>query len=128
MFVMRSTYDKLMGDNISLMSEKTMLEVEVVGLRGEHVTVLQKYTDLLRENIDVKSELSNLRSRWNDLIGRINDKGGEEFLDGELPGPEFTEREIRTLISLCHPDKHSGKKSATDITAKLLDMKGRAGC
>lgn len=36
----------------------------------------------------------------------------------------FTKDEIRTLIRLCHPDRHGGSASATDMTAKLLSLRG----
>lgn len=36
---------------------------------------------------------------------------------------QFTDSEIKSLISLCHPDKHNGKASATNITQKLLKMR-----
>lgn len=35
----------------------------------------------------------------------------------------FTKDEIRTLIQLCHPDKHGGKESAVTITQKLLKLR-----
>lgn len=37
----------------------------------------------------------------------------------------FSEEEIKTLIRLCHPDKHQGKQSAVSITQKLLGMRGK---
>ena len=36
---------------------------------------------------------------------------------------QFTEKEIKQLISLCHPDKHGNSKSSSEITKKLLDMR-----
>jgi hypothetical protein len=34
------------------------------------------------------------------------------------------EEELKTLIYLCHPDKHGGKEVATRMTQMLLDMRG----
>lgn len=36
---------------------------------------------------------------------------------------QFTEDEIKTLITLCHPDKHGGKDSAHRMTQKLLQLR-----
>ena len=38
---------------------------------------------------------------------------------------EFSDAEIKSLISLCHPDKHGGREVANEITKKLLAIKGR---
>lgn len=51
------------------------------------------------------------------------------ILQAELNGArqgsagQFDDKEIKTLISLCHPDKHGGKESAVSITQKLLKMR-----
>ncbi len=87
-----------------------------------------RYDKLLAEKCEYQVAYAHIIARWNILIDKINAKGGEEFLESEPANSAFSNEEIKTLINLCHPDKHSGKKSATDITAKLLDMKGRAGC
>lgn len=41
------------------------------------------------------------------------------------PSPKvpFSKDELRTLIQLCHPDKHGGKKTASDITQKLIKLR-----
>jgi hypothetical protein len=36
----------------------------------------------------------------------------------------ISEEELKTLIYLCHPDKHNGQGAATEMTKKLLDMRG----
>lgn len=43
----------------------------------------------------------------------------------ELKGKSqvFTPDEIKTLITLCHPDKHGGKDSAHRMTQKLLQLR-----
>jgi hypothetical protein len=35
----------------------------------------------------------------------------------------FDDKEIKTLLSLCHPDKHDGKESAVRMTQKLLELR-----
>lgn len=62
-----------------------------------------------------------LLDQWNILIEKINARGGTTFL--ETGNGVFTQDEINTLINLCHPDKHGGKKSATDMTQKLLSLR-----
>ncbi|TNF65660.1 hypothetical protein FBF48_10335 [Streptococcus salivarius] len=38
---------------------------------------------------------------------------------------QFSPEEIDRLIRLCHPDKHGNSESATVMTQKLLDIRGR---
>lgn len=40
------------------------------------------------------------------------------------PEPEFETDLLKRLLHLCHPDKHGGSKMATEVTAKLLKMRG----
>lgn len=63
----------------------------------------------------------SLQARWNALVGRINEKGGEGFLEGE--SAQLTQAEIRQLLQLCHPDKHDGKQLAVDMTHRLLQLR-----
>jgi hypothetical protein len=78
----------------------------------------------IRDIIDMYKELQD---KWNTLVRRINEKGGEDFLErGVLPEdlpPQFTQEEIRRLILLCHPDKHDGKIIAVEMTQKLIRMR-----
>lgn len=66
-----------------------------------------------------------LLARWNRVADQINAKGGQQFLDhGSLAqNNPFSQEDIRRLISLCHPDKHDGKKIAVEMTQKLLSLK-----
>lgn len=67
----------------------------------------------------------DLANKWSDLVDLINSKGGQNFLDNAVlnPKPQFSQEEIRKLISLCHPDKHDGKQMAVEMTQKLLQLK-----
>ena len=82
----------------------------------------------LQEHIAVRKYMQLLQD-YNALVGRINRLGGEEFLrkaripGAHAPNGQFSKAEIKSLISLCHPDKHQGKDSAVRITQKLLRMK-----
>ncbi|PHR58762.1 MAG: hypothetical protein COA47_10170 [Robiginitomaculum sp.] len=62
---------------------------------------------------------NDLLGNWNVLIKRINAKGGEDFMQST----PFTPEEINQLITLCHPDKHDGKKLAVEMTQKLLERR-----
>lgn len=77
--------------------------------QSEYLLLLQQHTALVQE--------------WNHLVGQINARGGEAFLQGSQN--PFSMSEIRTLIKLCHPDKHAGNSEAEEITRKLLDLRGR---
>lgn len=75
-----------------------------------------------------KRKFYDVLDEYNELIRRINKLGGESFLrTGEVerdkPAQQFTDEEIKVLISLCHPDRHGGKESATRMTTKLLQMR-----
>ena len=74
------------------------------------------------ENLDMEWRVKYLvlLNKYNTLIDRINEKGGESFLNQE---PNFNYEEIKTLISLCHPDRHQGKEAANKITQRLIDIK-----
>ena len=67
----------------------------------------------------------DLTKEWNDIVDLINSKGGQNFLDNAVlnPKPQFSQEEIRKLISLCHPDKHDGRQIAVEMTQKLLQLK-----
>jgi hypothetical protein len=64
-------------------------------------------------------------NRWNALVARINKLGSEKFLKHAsiAPPQQLDAEDVRRLIMLCHPDKHDGKQSATEMTQKLLRLK-----
>lgn len=73
-----------------------------------------------------KARFYAMQSEWNSLVKRINALGGEAFLArGERKSAQFDADEITKLINLCHPDKHDGKPMATEMTQKLLKLKGK---
>ena len=69
---------------------------------------------------DLELRYYELSSEWNLLIHKINEMGGQDFLNG---GAQFDQSEIKKLITLCHPDKHSGKAVATEMTQRLLELR-----
>ena len=108
MFVLSSKYKKLNIDLIEMKSDYYMLQ--------------ENHDRLIREK-------NRLAVDWNNLIRKVNNKGGEAFLDGDLKpsndGIKLNEVDIKRLLSLCHPDKHGGKKLAVDMTQKLLEMRNK---
>lgn len=66
---------------------------------------------------------------YNALVQRINDLGGEAFLKhAKIPNSDvsgFSEEDIRSMIYLCHPDKHNNSSSATRITQMLIVLRDK---
>lgn len=87
-------------------------------LESTYKRLQERYRTLDRYN-------DQLLERWNQVVRKINAKGGDDFLEnGTLaPANPFSQEDIRRLISLCHPDKHDGKKIAVEMTQKLLSLK-----
>jgi hypothetical protein len=69
---------------------------------------------------DLELRYYELGRKWNLLVTRINEMGGQKFLDGEA---QLDQSEIKKLITLCHPDKHNGKDVATEMTQRLLELR-----
>lgn len=89
----------------------------------KHNALLAEAAKLRLQLLDKQLQYKALVDKWNELITDINEKGGQAFLDGEVTNSEFSQEEIKTLIQLCHPDKHAGKESAKNITQKLLTLR-----
>lgn len=104
MIVRQSTYDKARR-------QRDEAESSLFVLQLKYSALADKYTELIAE--------------WNALVKKINARGGQEFLEGNVESkPQFTEEEIKKLLQLCHPDKHGGKQMAVDMTTKLLQLRG----
>lgn len=85
------------------------LKAKIRVLDIAHISLTSKHNQLLRE--------------WNALVNLINSKGGAEFLNATPNTSGFTRAEIKSLIYLCHPDKHQQKPAAVTMTQKLLSMR-----
>lgn len=69
-----------------------------------------------------KARYEQLLNEYNKLVKRINEKGGEQFLQHaaiQPTGIQLSKEDLKSLIQLCHPDKHGGKESAVEMTKKL---------
>jgi hypothetical protein len=99
MFMFTSTHEAQVNE----------LKAKIRVIDIEYTYIISKHNKLLRE--------------WNALIKLINSKGGQDFLDSTPNTSGFTQAEIKSLIYLCHPDKHQQKPSAIAMTQKLLSMR-----
>lgn len=106
--------------------------MDLFGKEREQLKKRISHLEILNSQLEeFRRRYNKLVPKWNSLVQKINAKGGEQFLEyGELndfqkPTPQqFTKDEISALIRLCHPDKHGGSKTSTEITVKLLEMRG----
>ncbi len=88
------------------------MKLQYLVAQAAYQLALTKYNDLL--------------TKWNDLVETLNSKGGEKFLEEAKirHAHPLSAEEVKKLISLCHPDKHDGSHVATEMTQRLLDIRG----
>ena len=89
-------------------------------LKSKYTREKSKYEQEKGWKAAYKAIYLDLKRDWNNLIEELNSKGGQEFLDKAVL---FSDKEINTLIRLCHPDKHNQSTASNDITAKLLKIR-----
>lgn len=115
MFVTSRTHEKLRHELNGTLKELIASRLETQEANNRTFSVLKQFNEL--------------QAKWNDVIERINEKGGEAFLNhGELygfakPSKQFTDDELRSLLQLVHPDKHGGKQSAVNMTQKINQLR-----
>jgi hypothetical protein len=88
--------------------------------------LVARFNRLIDEKNQLISAHSKLIAQWNHVVEDINTGKWIRPWDAARPliqTPQFTPSELKTLIQLCHPDKHDGKKSAVEITQKLLTLR-----
>lgn len=89
--------------------------------------VLKSTLDLVEEELsDIEDKLlfktiayNNLQNKWNDLVDLINEKGGKPFLDSGATDNRFSKKELKDMLVLCHPDKHSSSERALKTTQRI---------
>jgi len=103
-FTSRSKYDKVRDE---LLETKTSLNNTTI--------------DLIRE----KRKSYELSLMCRDLLDQLKDEKtrNSHNINNSNSNSQFSKNEIKTLIMLCHPDKHDHSVKAKDITAKLLEMR-----
>ena len=75
----------------------------------------------LKKALKIISELEDELRSIRNLAYRVVEKN--EALEKMNGSAGLTKKEIKSLISLCHPDKHQGSSLSTKMTSKLLDMR-----
>ena len=75
------------------------------------------------ERRTAQHQYAQMLAKYNELVKRINRHGGEDLFRGKPESNQFSKEEINKMIALCHPDKHNGKKTANDITRRLLEFR-----
>ncbi|WP_415913232.1 hypothetical protein [Neptuniibacter sp. QD37_11] len=73
--------------------------------------------EVMRLQIDI----ANLRLAYS-LLQEVNKSGKTKTAS---ISKQFDEEDLQTLVRLCHPDKHCGKKSAVEMTQKLNGLLGK---
>lgn len=141
MFVRLSKYQKLQKEAIQ--SNFDLLEQ-----RSQVYTLTEKLNSALIELGSLRVENSKaevVADAYLKLIARINQLGGENFLNGTTAHPYiradlseaklkhnrpsvevrgFSESELKSLLQLVHPDKHDGKESAVRMTQLINKLRG----
>jgi hypothetical protein len=79
--------------------------------------------ELLQINQRLQYELRDELERNNSLTRRVIELVAGAARATTISAKQFDNDDIKTLIRLCHPDKHGNSESATAITAKLLKMR-----
>lgn len=93
------------------------------------IDFLKRRLKLKNENLEQRILIGTLQRKIASLTGEINiltshnNRLEHIIAVASKQSGQFTPAEIKTLIQLCHPDKHGGKQSAVHITSKLLKMR-----
>lgn len=69
-------------------------------------------------------EMERLQEEVNELRVRLQ-QAAKHRAQPEASGPSLDEATLKSLLILCHPDKHDNSQRATEVTQKLLDMRKR---
>jgi integrase len=103
MFVRQSKYNALKKENAKLEAKVALTRRKYIKETSECIYYMEKYNTLIDE--------------YNTLLRKSKRVARETV--------PFNKEDIARLITLCHPDKHGGKASATEMTQKLLEMRGK---
>lgn len=83
----------------------------------------EKILELERQVLRQKLIISEMNGVYNNLLNYS--KTLEVVVTDSSFTPMFTSDEIKSLITLCHPDKHNGKLIATQLTQRLLELRDK---
>jgi hypothetical protein len=108
----------------TLKKENAELKKEIAELKRDCDYYKRKYRVELSDCVRAMRDYNNLMDEY-DVLVRKAQKLQQLCKDSELYTNPFNQKDLKVMITLCHPDKHGGKKSATEMTQKLLEMRGK---
>lgn len=92
--------------------------------------------NLMSQNRQLRNQLTDLSRRhaadihdWNNLVSWVKSVGGVKYVTSVMSGQttqsnlNFSDKDLRKILMLIHPDKHGGKQMAVDMTAKVLELR-----
>jgi hypothetical protein len=109
---------------IVALSRYNTLKKENVELRKERDRYRRMYSAELQDCVRGMKEYNDLTDEYNVLVRKAK-RLQQLCKESELYTNPFSKEFLNKLITLCHPNKHDGKRSATEITQKLLEMRGK---
>jgi hypothetical protein len=120
MFVRLSKYRKIVAKAATLTDQVTSL----AALAKRYNDLAYKWhslaTDQKKQIEQMEVELLWHKKQAEQLAAEVH---LARMSNAKAAAPQFTQEQIRTLITLCHPDKHDGKESAKTMTQQLLQMR-----
>jgi hypothetical protein len=94
--------------------------------KAKYEAALKKIEEFERDKAWQVNKFNRLVREFNSLAMWIKVRGGTAVIDQQMAkacNVTFTPDEIKSMIRLCHPDKHNGSTVANVITTKLLQMR-----
>lgn len=89
----------------------------LLGLRAKHRALLWEYEKEQQENTILRFRLVYTdfeMAKWRKCARMSKPQAADTGLG---------EKDIKALLSLCHPDKHNNSQLATRMTQRLLEMR-----
>lgn len=91
----------------------------------------REHSDLMSKYLELSTAYQSLSKDWNAMVTAGNDLKRrydamcsiKNLAEAGRKKPQLTKSEVRTLIKLCHPDKHASSEEANAITRRLLELR-----
>ncbi len=112
---LKNKYEKLLRDHKDLLHDHESARTYVGRLEQE----LQRLRNMYREAYHAGARQERENKALAQHIAQLQRRG----LNTQSKPSQFTEKEIKHLIFLCHPDKHHGSQLANDLTVKLIKLR-----
>lgn len=120
---LKKTYDELAVNAKDLLKLYEELEEEKRGL--EDSVCVWKDMWYHERNKNKSSKVGEFKELHAKIQQLENELRAARRSSANNSNQVFTQDEIRSMIRLCHPDKHGGKEVATKVTQKLMSMRQR---